>query len=871
VADPTTGILPASPAEEGRPRVRGKFIFVRDQKLYIRGVTYGPFRADEAGGQYHTPAVVDRDFAQMAARGINTVRCYTVPPRWLLDLAQEHCLWVMVGLPWEQHVTVLDDRNRTRSIEERVRTGVRACAGHPALLCYAIGNEIPAPIVRWQGRQRTERFLRRLYRAAKDEDSQALVTYVNYPTTEYLQLPFLDFQCFNVYLEAQDRLEAYLARLQNLAAEKPLVMAEIGLDSRRNGEKIQAEVLDWQVRTAFASGCAGAIVFSWTDEWHRGGHDIEDWDFGLTRRDRSPKPALAAVGRAFADVPFPAKSDWPSVSVALCSYNGAQTIGETLAGLSKLEYPDFEVIVVSDGSSDATAEIARQYDVRLITTENRGLSSARNTAMKAAMGEIVAYIDDDAYPDPHWLHYLADIFMRTECVGVGGPNLAPPGDGLIADCVDNAPGGPNHVLVSDRQAEHIPGCNMSFRKSSLQAVGGFDTQFRIAGDDVDLCWRLQERGWKLGFHPAAMVWHHRRRSVRAYLKQQHNYGKAEGMLEVKWPGKYNAYGHLTWQGRLYGHGLSRALMFQRWRIYHGVWGSRLFQSIYERRPDGLAAMLLMPEWALLLFGLAGLSLLGLFWAPLFFAAPLALLAAGLLVGQSIVSARASSFDEPLSAWARGLRYAMTVFLHLLQPLARLGGRLRAGLTPWRRRGRPSLALPWARTHAVWSERWISLEQRLESMEAAIRAQGAVVHRGGAYDRWDLKIRGGLFGAVRARATVEEHGGGKQLVRIHSWPWLGARAFGLILLFSLLAALAVVDGAWIAACILATTAMGVVAAAFADCAEATASFRYALFEGRLGSGQLVGAGDEPAPERLARVAEGTRPVSKPSVGVFKVVE
>jgi len=852
--------------------VRGKFIFVRDQKFYIRGATYGPFRADGAGSQYHTPAVVDRDFARMAAHGINTVRCYTVPPRWLLDLAQEHGLWVMVGLPWEQHVIVLDDRNRARSIEERVRAGVRSCAGHPALLCYAIGNEIPAPIVRWQGRQRTERFLRRLYRAAKDEDPQALVTYVNYPTTEYLQLPFLDFQCFNVYLEAQDRLEAYLARLQNLAGEKPLVMAEIGLDSRRNGEDVQAEVLDWQVRTAFASGCAGAIVFAWTDEWHRGGHDIEDWDFGLLRRDRSPKPALAAVGLAFVDVPFPAGSDWPSVSVAVCSYNGARTIGETLAGLAKVEYPDFEVIVVSDGSNDTTVEIARQYGVRLITTENRGLSSARNTAMTAARGDIVAYIDDDAYPDPHWLHYLADTFMRTECDGVGGPNLAPPGDGLIADCVDNAPGGPNHVLVSDRQAEHIPGCNMSFRKSSLQAIGGFDTQFRIAGDDVDLCWRLQERGWRLGFHPTALVWHHRRNSVRAYLKQQYNYGKAEGMLEIKWPGKYNVYGHLTWQGRLYGHGLSRALMFRRWRIYHGVWGSRLFQSLYERRPGGLAAMLLMPEWALLVFGLAGLSLLGLFWAPLLFAAPLGLLAAGLLVGQSIASARESSFaDESLSAWGRGLRYAVTALLHLLQPLARLGGRLRAGLTPWRRRGRPSLVLPWVRTHAVWSGRWVSLEQRLESMEAAIRAQGAVVQRGGEYDRWDLRIRGGLFGTLRARATVEEHGGGKQLVRIHSWPKLGARSCASILLFSLLAALAAVDGAWIAAGVLATTALGVVLSAFSDCAAATASFWHALCEDRAGSGQLVAVGDDSATRRPARVAEDAQPASTPAVGVFKVAE
>src|SRR5436190_23438621 len=200
-------------AETVRPHVGGKFIYLGDQKLYVRGVTYGPFRPDADGAEYHSPDVVERDFAQMAANGLNAVRTYTVPPRWLLDAAQRHGLRVMVGLPWEQHIAFLDDRRRARSIEERVRAGVRACAGHPAVLCYTIGNEIPAPLVRWYGRRRVERFLARLYRAAKAADPAGLVTYVNYPSTEYLQLPFVDFLCFNVYLESQERLEAYLARL----------------------------------------------------------------------------------------------------------------------------------------------------------------------------------------------------------------------------------------------------------------------------------------------------------------------------------------------------------------------------------------------------------------------------------------------------------------------------------------------------------------------------------------------------------------------------------------------------------------------------------------------------------------------------------
>src|SRR5208337_2332649 len=518
-----------------RTVVKGKFIYVGDEKLYICGVTYGPFRPDGEGCQYHDPSTVERDFAQMAANGINAVRTYTVPPRWLLDIALKHNLRVMIGLPWEEHITFLDDRKLVKDIERRVREGVKACARHAAVLCFTIGNEIPSSIVRWHGRRRTEAFLERLYKAVKEVDPEALVTYVNFPTTEYLELPFIDFVSFNVYLETREKLEGYLARLQNLAGEKPLVMAEIGLDSMRNGQDTQASTLEWQIRSTFATGCSGIFVFAWTDEWHRGGFDIDDWGFGLTDRGRNPKPSLARVSKAYAQVPFPADLNWPAISVVVCTYNGHRTIRDCLEGLKKVDYPNFEVIVVNDGSTDGTETIANEYGFKVISIPNGGLSNARNVGMRTANGEIIAYTDDDAVPDPHWLTYLAATFLTTDHVGVGGPNIPPVDDDAKAECVANSPGGPIHVLLTDQQAEHIPGCNMAFRKAALEAIGGFDPQFRIAGDDVDLCWRILDRGWTLGFNPAAMVWHHRRNSIKSYWKQQLNYGKAEGCLERKWP------------------------------------------------------------------------------------------------------------------------------------------------------------------------------------------------------------------------------------------------------------------------------------------------------------------------------------------------
>src|SRR5207244_2772333 len=249
---------------------------------------------------------------------------------------------------------------------------------------------------------------------------------------------------------------------------------------------------------------------------------------------------------------------------------------------------------------------------------------------EAATGEIVAYIDDDAYPDPDWLTYLAAAFAGTSHVGVGGPNIAPPDDGRTAECVARAPGGPVHVLLSDSEAEHIPGCNMAFRKDRLEAIGGFDPRFRTAGDDVDVCWRLQARSWTLGFSAAAQVWHHPRRSVRAYWRQQRGYGRAEAMLERKWPEKYNGPGHVTWSGRV-----------------------------------GLAA------------------------------------------------ARAT-FPISYGPRTRAQLRILVGFLYLTQPLARLLGRLQAGLTPWRRRGTPGLASPLPRTVSLWSDRWRDLAERLRA-------------------------------------------------------------------------------------------------------------------------------------------------------------
>lgn len=811
-----------------RPYVHGKFLYVAGEHFWIRGVTYGTFKPDAAGLQFPPKSVVERDFRAISDAGLNAVRVYIAPPLWLMNAAAAFGLRVMVGQPWEQHISFLDDKRCVRRIIDETRATARSFASHPAVLCYLVGNEIPASIVRWYGKRRIERFIATLCTVIKSEDHNSLVTYANFPTTEYLELPFADFLSFNVYLERRENLRSYLARLQHLAGERPLVMTELGLDSRQNGEDGQAETLAWQIATAFGSGCAGTVIFAWTDEWYRGGEDITDWDFGLTTRDRRPKNALQAVSASFANLPVPVDCGSPKVSVVICSYNGERTIDETLTAVEQLKYPNYEIIVIDDGSNDQTSAIAREHDVRLIRTSNNGLAYARNVGMNAASGEIVAYIDDDAYPDPHWLSYLVASLLETEHAGIGGPNIAPPGDGAIADCIANAPGNPVHVLLSDDVAEHIPGCNMAFRRDRLVAIGGFDPRFRVAGDDVDVCWRLQLQGWTLGFAPAALVWHHRRNSIRTYLGQQRGYAKAEALLAEKWPEKYNSVGHLIWQGRLYGRGVVE-ILFQRSRIYHGVWGAAPFQSLYEPSGGPWTSLLLMPEWYCVLLCLGFLTVLGVSWSALFWVAPALL--AGILVtlGQAIWGAKKARFHpEPRSKVHRLELQVIIIFLHLAQPAARLWGRIRHGLGPWSWKGFTRV-IPVRTTDSLWTERWQPMSSRLSELKAILEGFGAVPIIATEFDQWDLAISGGLFGSIRVLAMEEDHGGGRQLCRFRSWPELPRLAAAAWLVLVILTAWASLDNAPLAAISLGIAAAGITLLVYVDCAIAKTHWQNAVAE------------------------------------------
>lgn len=769
-----------------RVTLDGKFLKTGNQRFFVKGVTYGTFAPQDDGTQFPSHETVRRDFEAMARAGLNTVRVYTAPPVWLLDRAAQVGLRVIVGLPWTEHVAFLDDRALTDHIRREVVGHVRALGSHPAVLMFALGNEIPPGIVRWHGRARVERFLGELCEDARHVAPQALFTYVNYPPTSYLDLSGFDVCSFNVYLHREPELRRYLAQLQNIAGHKPLLLAEAGADSIREGLEGQAAITAMHVRAAFSEGACGAVAFAWTDEWWRGGHDVEDWAFGLVDRRRRPKPALTGVSGAFADAPFAgaARDAWPSVSVVVCAYNAADTLGDCLASLERLDYPKVDVIVVNDGSTDATAAIAHawaagQPGARVIDTPNGGLSRARNIGLAEATGEIVAYTDADVRVDPHWLAYLVQPFLTSDVVGSGGPNVVPDDDPATAQCVARAPGGPAHVLLDDRIAEHIPGCNMSFRRHALAAIGGFNPIYLRAGDDVDVCWRLQARGWKIGFAPSALVWHHHRTSVRAYWRQQVGYGEGEAWLATNHPGKFVG-GNMLWRGRIYSP-LPFVRALYRDRLNTGAWGTAAFPSIYSLSAAGLSFLSTSASWIVLSLALilSGLVMRLPFAADAGRGA-LFLGTAGIVMTIArclILAARADYRGATIR------QRLLIAWLHVVQPLARLRGRMRgrfsssADLTASAAttvRWLPGVGRAAALTAGLrlerrfWSERWTSLPGLLDQFVTSLRRQrGAerVEVDDGWAERWDVALPIAGFARLEARNLVEEHADGKCLVRV----------------------------------------------------------------------------------------------------------
>lgn len=727
---------------------------------------------------------------KMQQAGINTVRLYHAPPLWFLDECEKARIKAFITIPWEQHISFLDSHQRRRAIRQNLVNTVQERQGHPAVFAYAVGNEIPCHIVRWYGPHKVESFIESLVDAARQVDSRTLYTYTNYPSTEYLLPGSVDFYCYNVYLHRQEEFQRYLARLQNLACERPLMLGEFGMDTIRHSQEEQAEMLRWHIQTVARMGLAGTVIFSWTDEWFTGGHLIDDWKFGLVDAQRQPKKAFFEIQKLFKDTHRVPLNRYPSISVVVCSYNGARTLQACLTSLEQLDYPNYEIILVDDGSTDNTQEILKDFPrIKNIRQPNMGLSVARNVGMQAAQSEIVAYTDSDCMADKDWLYYLAGTLEQGQYAAVGGPNISPPAQSWSQACVAASPGQPCQVLVSDSEAEHIPGCNMAFYKKTLESIGGFDPEYRKAGDDVDVCWRLMEQGHRIAFSPSAVVWHHRRFSIRAYFKQQEGYGEAEALLRFKHLVYFGPTGSAKWHGQVYGP-TNFSSFLHRPIVYHGVFGMGLFQCVYPRQNSDIVLFMSSLEWNILtlITALVAIQTHSAWYVPVI------MLACSIGVGISY-GLRARVEAPYHGIWSKILVSALAIMQPIFRGWARYLTWMRKKRTPNKvihaNTEEKALPIVWDRPALVsfWSEDGVGREQLLKAFKKRLDQQSWKYSPDTGWTNWDYRIYGNRWWQLQLLTMTEEHGDGKRLtrVRLHNHPTTSMKFIGLIVgIISLLA-------------------------------------------------------------------------------------
>ncbi len=591
--------------------VKGKHIFINGEKFIIKGISYGNFDPEDTknGTYFFDEEKTRADFKLIQEANINTIRLYAKPPEYVMKIANEFNLKIILTLFIDYISKDIDFTNgKTRTYYKKLTEDlVTFGKKYKNVVLYMLGTEVAAMLadrdgiyeiekfIKEKGQKNFEHFIFELHKSAKKADPFCLTSYSNFPPTEFLNLDFLDVISFDIYLHTEKQLKDYLARLQNYTSSKPLLIGEAGADVVTQGEIYQAEMLRWSIETSYEMGCCGFVTYTFADGWWSG-QKVKDWKMGIVDEDRTQRTAYYFIQDTYKERKID-RNTVPEISVVVATYNGAHYIYSCLDALMLQNYPKdkYEIIVVIDGSTDKTLEYTKKYPVKIIELkENGGLSHARNVGAKAATGEIIAYTDDDCEPDSDWLYYLSKAFDSDRVGAAGGPNITPTDDSFMAKCTSQAPGAPTHVLIDDRKADHVPGCNLAIRKYVMDAIGGFDEIFRIAGDDVDMEWRIQEAGYVVRFTPAAYVFHHRRNKIKTYIKQQYNYGISEAFVRQRHAQRYNGF-NAIWRGLIYNTYNNSAnnliSLFQKPIIYFG-W----FPEIYMPEPKYIYQLPLDVRW-----------------------------------------------------------------------------------------------------------------------------------------------------------------------------------------------------------------------------------------------------------------------------------
>jgi glycosyltransferase involved in cell wall biosynthesis len=648
----------------------------------------------------------------------------------LLDLLTHCGLQAFIELPVSPEDLL--DRVRARQAASRVLRVVNSWRCHPSLAGYLVDCPIAPEQLRAAGIERPRRALDRLIREIHTRDSHALAAVKHRPASIALASGSEDF----LYAEARGfapaDLEGFVVALHNLAMARPVV---IEFPQSGAGQ-------DELVATAFGAGAAGVVAPSIPSP---PAADL------LRAEPLSPRQAGPFVSLNGTCPPYPERL--PMVSVVICAYNAERTMLPCLESLRRLKYPNYEVVIVDDGSRDRTAEISMQFpEFRLIRQPNKGLSVARNVGLYAARGEIIAYTDSDCVVDPDWLTLMVRAMVAGGFDGCGGPNYAPHEGGRVEGCVAAAPGAPCHVLVADDRAEHLAGCNMVFAKAALVAIGGFDAQFTSAGDDVDICWRLLDSGYRLGFCPSAFVWHFRRNTVKAYYGQQRGYGRAEAALYAKYPDRFNALGQIKWRGTI--PGLAATVPGALRRRIGWARGNAAAQTIRDEVPGILSFLPQTLEWNLA-FGAA---------AILSFFAGFSVLPSLAMWSLGVVWALHYAWQAPLEKCHDSLSSRLFVAIlawtgPMVRTWTRWKTRMRTAALDNENAPRQRPGLRWmsrALHLSYWNEAWTTREGLLDRLARRFSRAGMAVKPEAGWNDFDLEVRPDPWTRLQFKTADEEH-------------------------------------------------------------------------------------------------------------------
>lgn len=240
------------------------------------------------------------------------------------------------------------------------------------------------------------------------------------------------------------------------------------------------------------------------------------------------------------DVPVPSleTGEWPTVSLVIPVLNGEKVLGRCLESVRALDYPRdrLEVIVADNGSTDRTVEIARSFGVVVVAQPKRGAAAARNTGIAAARGEWVAMTDADCIVHPVWLKNLVARAVREKSAAVGGRIITVCRDAVVRDFCAREGVLDQPAAIEGRLLPFpfVITANGLFRREALATVGGFDEEFAdAAAEDVELGWRLGERGFALAYAPDALICHRQRERGVDIHAQFYRYGLSEVQLYLK--------------------------------------------------------------------------------------------------------------------------------------------------------------------------------------------------------------------------------------------------------------------------------------------------------------------------------------------------